>query len=597
MCAIFGIVGRYDLEKAKEAFDVLRYRGMDGSAFVAEPALFLGSHRLAITTEGSAISQPLVSPPYCAAFNGEIYNYKALAKELQLDEADEISVIVESYHRWGDNLCEHLQGMYAIAIYDGETLRLFRDPFVKKPLYYCHTGDRLLFSSEIKALLPDKEKSFDTRQIQTYLSYQSPIAPDTFYHGVKQLGAGESLLYDGREVVISRHYSPLQAPSLGQDKEELLAVLAKTLQEAVSIRIPTAVPYASLLSGGLDSSLIAAMAAKEGALSTYCIGYEGYEKYDERRYARQVASHIGSTHQEVIFGKEDFFQSIESVLALLDEPLADPAMLPLFYLMHHISKDDIKVVLTGDGSDELFMGYKSYAEYADLEQLATLGHKNWLKNHLKAHFSMNKEWEWHKRVLEGSTLFRSTAEIFTDRQQNQLLKKNIRDNASLESIESYVEMFQRSGRNAPADWYSYLDLKVMLGEVFLKKLDRMSMVNGVEARSPFLDKNIVNIAFGVDPVLRMGSEPKQLIKELAQDYLPASIIYRKKKGLNYPFMEWLQEENALAVIEEVQKQMGLFNDEHLHYLLEKGKQGMFKRHLFSLFMLCKWIMMKDGRYV
>jgi asparagine synthase (glutamine-hydrolysing) len=337
------------------------------------------------------------------------------------------------------------------------------------------------------------------------------------------------------------------------------------------------------------------MAAGERPLRTYCIGYEGYESYDERPYAAETAAFIGSDHREVLFGKEDFFRSLEAVLTILDEPLADPAMLPLHHLMERISDDGTRVVLTGDGSDELFLGYKTYFEAADLEQLALLQRKNWLKKHLKAHFSMHREWEWHKRVLEGSLLFRSTAELFTDQQQNRLLKRNIRENRSVDVIESYRRKFEAGGRSAPADWYSYLDIKVLLGEVFLKKLDRISMANGIEARSPFLDREVVRTAFAIDPDLRMGREQKHLIKKIAQNYLPASIVRRRKKGFNYPFMEWLREENALAVIERVQRETGLFRDAHLRYLLQKGEQGMFRQHLFSLFMLCSWIEAKERR--
>jgi asparagine synthase (glutamine-hydrolysing) len=350
-----------------------------------------------------------------------------------------------------------------------------------------------------------------------------------------------------------------------------------------------------LLSGGLDSSLVAAMAAKRGPLHSYCIGYEGFEKYDERSHARKTAVHIGSEHHEILFGKEDFFRSIEHVVDLLDEPLADPAMLPLYHLMQRISDDGFRVVLTGDGSDELFMGYKTYAEFADLEQLGSLKYKSWLRNHLKSHFSMHREWEWHKRIFEGSLLFRGSSELFTDLQQNRLLRRNIKDNRSLQTIEAYRKAFEASGRNTPADWYSYIDIKILLGEVFLKKLDRVGMANGIEARTPFLDKEVVAAVLSEDAEFRMGSERKHLLKTIALEYLPASVIQRKKKGFNYPFLEWLQEENAFVVVERVQKETGMFREEHLHYLIEEGRQGKFRHQLFSIYMLCRWLMKTEGK--
>jgi len=485
---------------------------MDGTAFIAETELFLGAHRLAVASHGKEMNQPLCIKGYRAVFNGEIYNYRVLAEKLDIPGADEIDVILEAYLKWGDCFTDRLRGMYAIAIADGNGLKLYRDPFGKKPLYYRWDGDSFSFASEIKALLSGKEK-IDSAQLPHYLSYQSTISPDTFYHGIKELGAGEMLSFDGKEAEVSRFYSLLDGPITIVSETLALHEVEDALREAVQIRIPQDVPYVSLLSGGLDSSLVAAMAAKHGKLRSCCIGYEGYEKYDERPFAETVASHIGSEHRELLFGKEAFFRTIDRVAEGLDEPLADPAMLPLFYLMEKLSEEGTKVVLTGDGSDELFLGYRTYFEYADMERAKTLKYKNWLRNYFKAHFSMNKEWEWYKRIFEESPLFRSSAEVFTDLQQNRLLRRNIRDNYSLDAIARYLDEFEKSGRTAPADWYSFLDLKVLLGEVFLKKLDRMSMAHGIEARSPFLDIKVAETAFSIDPDIRMGESQKHLIKK------------------------------------------------------------------------------------
>ena len=335
------------------------------------------------------------------------------------------------------------------------------------------------------------------------------------------------------------------------------------------------------------------MASLEQKVDTFSIGYEGYDKYDERPFARTVAEHIGSNHHEVVFGKEAFLQTIEEVVSSLDEPLADPAMLPLYHLLKEVNKEGFKVVLTGDGSDELFMGYRTYKEFHDLEQAKELRYKGWLQQYFKSNFSMHKEWEWYKRIFEESMLFRSTAEVFTDLQQNRLLRMNVKDNLSLKALEPYIKEFEESGRTSSIDWYSFLDMKVMLGNVFLRKLDRMSMAHSVEARSPFLDKEVVATAFSCTPELRMMAPSKALVKSIARKYLPEEIVDRKKKGFNYPYMEWLQESGELSVIGRIQEKMNLFNESELEMYLEKGKQGMFKQHLFSLYMLCKWLEKND----
>jgi asparagine synthase (glutamine-hydrolysing) len=202
---------------------------------------------------------------------------------------------------------------------------------------------------------------------------------------------------------------------------------------------------------------------------------------------------------------------------------------------------------------------------------------------------MHKEWEWYKRIFEESMLFRSTAEVFTDLQQNRLLRMNVKDNNSLKALEPYRKEFEHSGGVSPVDWYSFLDLKVMLGNVFLRKLDRMSMAHSIEARSPFLDKEVVATAFSCSPELRIGGTSKALVKNVARKYLPEEIVDRKKKGFNYPYMEWLYESGELEVIHRIQAKMNLFNESELEMYLEKGRQGMFKQHLFSLYMLCKWL--------
>ncbi len=591
MCAIFGIVGEYEEKEAMSAFELLRHRGADGSSYVAECGLFMGSHRLAVTTYGEPMAQPLISASALLVFNGEIYNYKELALDLGKEDANEAEVLLLAYRRWGSELPRHINGMYAIAIWDQGQLVLFRDPFGKKPLFYRFEDGIFSFGSESKALVQNRDR-IDQERIPCYLSYQAPLAPETFYAGIRQLRAGEMLVYDTGTITLSQAYSPLSAPQLCQRESEIITLIEDALKQAVRKRIPQKIPLAALLSGGIDSSLVAAMAAKEGAVATYCIGYEGYEKYDERRYAREAAAHIGSAHNEVIMTKEGFFESINELLNLFEEPLADPAAIPLYFLMKEISKNNHRVVLTGDGSDELFMGYKRYYEFADIENGVHLKHTNWLTNYFRSNFSPNKEWEWYKRVFEGSLLFRGTAEIFTDLQQNRVLRKNIRDNNSLAAIEPYRREFEESGRKDAADWYSFLDLKILLGEVFLKKLDRVSMANGIEARTPFLDREVVEIAFGIDGKTRMGETPKHLIKKVAARYLPPTIIHRKKKGFSAPYLEWLLEENSLDVIERAQKERGIFHDEQIRFYLEKAKQGHFKQHIFSLYMLCKWLEMK-----
>ncbi|HSR74040.1 MAG TPA: asparagine synthase (glutamine-hydrolyzing) [Sulfurovum sp.] len=594
MCAIFGIIGTYELKEAKKAFGTLVHRGIDASVTFSDENGFLGVHRLAVT----GIAQPFTQIPLQNGirilFNGEIYNYRILAEELGNEAQSETDVLYAAYEKWGEDFVKHLRGMFAVAIIEGTEVKLFRDPFGKKPLFYAFDAQRLIFASEMKAIHAMVPFRFDRQLIPSYLSFQAPLAPRTFDKEIYQVDAGEIVSFSlyGQKIRKERYYTPLFKAQTITQMAEAEALLENVLLESVSLRLPKEVKFACLLSGGVDSSLVSAMASLEQKVHTFSIGYEGYEKYDERPFARRVAEHIDSEHHEIIFGKADFLQTIEEVVATLDEPLADPAMLPLYHLMKAVHREGFKVVLTGDGSDELFMGYRTYKEFYDLERAKELKFKGWLQHYFKSHFSMHKEWEWYKRIFEESLLFRSTAEVFTDLQQNRLLRMNVKDNNTLESLAPYREEFEQSGRTSPVDWYSFLDLKVMLGNVFLRKLDRMSMAHSVEARSPFLDKEVVSAAFASAPELRMADTPKKIVKRVARKYLPEEIINRKKKGFNYPYMEWLQESGELEVIRRMQKKMNLFNEHELEMYLEKGEKGMFKQHLFSLYMLCKWLEQK-----
>ncbi len=600
MCAIFGIVGEYDREKALEAFETLTHRGIDESRIVSGDGYIVGVHRLSITGREIDAPQPYSEGGLTVLFNGEIYNHRELAGKLGIvqERINEAALLHAAFRAWGEGFTEHLRGMYAVALIDDTAVSLYRDPFGKKPLYYRIDGESrtIEFASEMKALWALSPMRFRREAVKGYLSFQTSVSPHTFDRTILQLGAGESLCF-GREtasVTKQSFYSPLTVPLRYSDECEAVERLSETLRGSVALRIPGEVECGALLSGGVDSSLIAAMSMEHLALEgrklhTFSIGYEGFEKYDERPYARRVAEHIGSEHHEYSFGREDFLRTLDALLEVLDEPLADPAMVPLHFLFSRIAETGIRVVLTGDGSDELYMGYRTYKEYYDLEGAKELKFKNWLRNYFRSNFSMNKEWEWYKRIFDDTPLFRSSAELFTDLQQNRLLRLNVRDNDSLIPLRPFITEFERSGRTSPVDWYSFLDLKIQLGDVFLRKLDRMSMAHSIEARSPFVDTEVVATAFATAPELRLGHPSKRIVKLAAAEYLPGDIINRKKKGFSYPYLEWLSGSGELETIRRVAKRSGMFRPEHLNYLLSEGEKGNFKHQIFALYMLCRWM--------
>ncbi len=593
MCAIFGIIGEYDGTLARKAVSILSHRGPDYCGIVEEKGLFIAHNRLSIVDLSVEASQPMRKDEVILSFNGEIYNFKKLKQVLDIpfQTQSDTEVILAAYQKWGVSFVDHLEGMFAIALYDCGKLYLFRDRLGKKPLYYMRGSKQFIFASEIKGLLPFlKNKQMNKDALHAYLSFLAPTPPYTFYKGIEKLESGHFALLEDGKFEVKAYYDVLPTEITIDSQEEALRVIESSLQESIEKRLMGDVEIASLLSGGVDSSLIAAMTAKLGSrLKTFSLGYEGYKQYDERKYAKEVASHIGVENIDIELSKEAFFENLDTVTYALDEPINDPAAIPLYMLFKRVKEEGIKVVLSGEGADELFLGYRQYFEYLDIQKAADLQHKNWLKKYFRSNFSMNREWEWYKRVFDSEVLFRTSGEKFTDMQKNILMRQNVKDGFSMRYLQKYRDRYEAYGNGDESQWYSYVDLKQFQAEHFLSKLDRVSMAHGIEGRTPFLDHRLVERVFSIDPSLRYRSGvTKELLKKVAEPYLPNSIINRKKKGFSSPYLEWLIEAGELERILSVNDKTGLFHQDVLEEYINRGKQGRFKQHLWGLYLFSRW---------
>ena len=594
MCAIFGIVGEYDSQQAKKSLELLSHRGPDYCGIVEEEKFFFAHQRLSILDTHVRAHQPLKYDTIQLSFNGEIYNFQVLKKELDFEfqTASDSEVIIAAYLKWGVDFVQHLRGMFAIALQDGDTLYLFRDRLGKKPLYYMNDSS-FRFASEIKALIPFlKQKKMNQDALMSYLSFLAPTPPHTFFQGIYKLGAGEFLVFNSGHLEVKRYFDLLDTkPNIITDKDEAIYTLEKVLQESIDIRLSSDVPMASLLSGGIDSATLNYYASQQGTkLQTYTLGYENFSKYDERKNAKESADFLGIRNKEVEINQQSFITTLHTVLDTLDEPLNDPAAIPLYMLFEKIKQDGYKVVLSGEGSDELFLGYRQYFEYLDIEKASSLAHKNWLKKYFHANFSMNREWEWYKRIFDGTLLFRSSAEKFTDLQKNNLLRRNVRDNESLQYLKPYRERFENSLHVNEAVWYSYIDLNLFQAEHFLTKLDRVSMAHSIESRTPFLDHELALKVFSIAPELRYKEGiTKALLKDIMKPHLDTKILSRKKKGFANPYMEYLVNSKEIQLIYEVNEQTKIFKKKELDEYIQLAKRGSFKQHVWGLYVLSYWI--------
>lgn len=593
MCAIFGILGEYDAQQARRSVSLLSHRGPDYCGIVEKKDLFIAHNRLSIVDLSENASQPMVRDDIILSFNGEIYNFQELKKVLDVpfQTHSDTEVILAAYQKWGVDFVDHLEGMFAIALYDRGRLYLFRDRLGKKPLYYMKTSKQFVFASEIKAILPFvKQKEMNMDALHGYLSFLAPTPPHTFYKGIEKLESGHFAVYEKDKLEIKAFYDLLPTSIEISSEEEALARIESSLQESIAKRLMGDVEVASLLSGGVDSSLIAAMTAKMGTkLKTFSLGYEGYKQYDERVYAKEVAEHIGVENIDIELSRDMFFENLDDVSYALDEPINDPAAIPLYMLFKRIKEEGIKVVLSGEGADELFLGYRQYFEYLDIEKAKGLQHKNWLKKYFRSNFSMNREWEWYKRIFDNEVLFRSSGEKFTDMQKNLLMRQNVKDGFSMQYLQKYRDRYEQFGNQDESQWYSYVDLKQFQAEHFLAKLDRVSMAHGIEGRTPFLDHTLAETVFSIEPSLRYRSGvTKELLKKIAKPYLPTNIINRKKKGFASPYLEWLIEAGELERIKKVNEKTGLFYEEALDEYINRAKQGRYKQHIWGLYLFSRW---------
>jgi len=310
------------------------------------------------------------------------------------------------------------------------------------------------------------------------------------------------------------------------------------------------------------------------------VGYKTHQKYSELPYANLVAKDINSNHTALEITQKDFIDSLDEVLEHLEEPHADPASIPLYHLTKTIQNQGIKTVLSGEGSDEIFLGYDNYAKflkYYDFSNTLSDGQNGFL-NEIISSLGGNKEAEYLRRVVKKENIYNSFGEIYTASQRKKLLKK--------------VANFKyESPKKDPVDWMSYIDLKVWLGEALLSKVDKMSMANSLETRNPFLDFRLVDTVFSINSQLKVGDTNKYLLKKIASKYIPDEIINRTKKGFNSPFNEWLfleYDDKLLEDILVVNKQTDLFNTEYIKYIYENAKQNKLKQHFYAIWLFCKW---------
>ncbi len=626
MCGICGIVnseeGTISHSLLSHMCKTLYHRGPDEEGITIRKKAGLGARRLSIIDLERG-HQPLSNEngTVWVAHNGEIYNFPSLKRELEaaghiFRTRTDTETIVHSYEEWGDDFVEKFRGMFAFALWDEKRQRmlLVRDRLGIKPLYYTLTEDKsLIFGSELKSLLlhPGVKRTLNPKALDLFLTLEYIPSPHTIFKDIHKLPPGCYLSYENGCLEIKRYWKLSPSPDTSTEAKErnlsrLKEELYSLLKESVKIRLLSDVPLGAFLSGGIDSSTIVGLMWELGVspLRTFSVGFEE-ESYNELKHARRIVEKFKTKHEEFIL-RPQALELTQRLIRHLDEPFGDFSIFPT-YLISKVAREHVKVILSGDGGDEVFAGYEHY-------QAQKLSRSALLSSFLKGIYpllqkippSSRKKGIWNKlrRLSQGfkneTNLRHFRWMIFFPLKEKENLYsydflKEIGEMKEIYEKEPFSSLYQELDKLDEVNAELYLDLNSYLPDDILVKVDRMSMANSLETRVPLLDHKLVEFMFRVPGNLKLkGLTTKWLFKKTMERLLPRENIYRSKEGFSIPIKTWLKlelREFMLDYLNEKRiKEQGLFNFPLIKKMIEHhlaGKEN-YSHELWSLLVFEVW---------
>ena len=553
--------------------DTMSHRGPDGAGtwISSDRRVGLAHRRLSIIDLSNSAAQPMSNEDgsVWVVFNGEIYNHAEIRAELEslgnhkwkTDHSD-TEVIVHAFEQWGIECIQRFRGMFAFALWDGRQrdLWLVRDRLGIKPLAYSIHHGRLVFASEIKALLadPDQKRAVNEEAFYHYLSFLTTPAPQTLFDGIRKLEAGTWVRVRANGDVQHHRYWDVwdhTTPMIGVSEDEIAARLVDELRVAVKLRKISDVPVGVFLSGGIDSSTNAALFSEGDGqpVRTFTIGFDrDYDSYkNELHYARRMAEEVGAVHRERILTENDLLSFLPEMVRLQDEPIADPVCVPLYYVSKLARDNGVIVCQVGEGADELFYGYLGWKLKLQLERHNGLPVPRMLKRFGLAALRAigrgeTRPYEWLRRAVEGQPVFWGGAEAFTETHKKRLLSQRLRKQfagfTSWEALKPIRRRFEaKAWEKSHLHWMTYLDLSLRLPELLLMRVDKMSMGVSLEGRVPFLDHKFVELAMSIPQQVKTGGGPhrKYILKKAVRGVIPDELIDRRKQGFGVPVSDWM----------------------------------------------------------
>lgn len=624
MCGITGIyafneIGRFNMINLSAATDCLNLRGPDSRGLFTEERVGLGHRRLSIIDTTSDGRQPMYdeSGRYVIVFNGEIFNYKELRQKLEKSgfsffSQSDTEVLLKLFIKEGADCLNQLNGFFAFAIYDKEEKLLFvaRDRYGIKPLYYYLDEDKLLFASELKSLLSfGVPKEVDFTSLYQYLQLNYIPGPASIFKNIFKLNPGHYLEIKGRKVDEKKYYDLPSETNCGSTYKEQQNKLVELLDDSVKRRMIADVPLGAFLSGGIDSSIIVGLASRyTDKLNTFSIGYRDEPFFDETKYANLVAKKFNTNHTVFSLTNQNLLENLQNVLDYIDEPFGDSSALPV-YILSKETRKHVTVALSGDGADELFAGYNKYlGEYKVRQRGAAANAVRGLlplwKNLPKSRsgFVSNKIRQF-QRFAEGMEMspkerYWKWCGFAKEEEAMSVLKVGNREKVFREVYEKRKnKIVQYVTDNGSINDVLRADVKLVLTNDMLTKVDLMSMANSLEVRVPFLDYRVVDFAFGLNADSKIdGRMKKKIVQDAFRSLLPVELYNRPKHGFEVPLLKWFRKElrslieNNLLEDKFVEQQ-GIFDLEEIQRMkkqLFSNNPGDIHARIWGLIVFQSW---------
>jgi asparagine synthase (glutamine-hydrolysing) len=615
MCGIGGIVSfennisNQELEGISKA---IAHRGPDANGLFLNENKTCGlvHRRLSIIDITDNANQPMTSTcgRYTIVFNGELYNFEVLREELktygyQFSTASDTEVVLNAFIHWGKECVNQFNGMFAFAVWDEKeaNLQIFRDRLGIKPLYYIKTDEVFAFASEIKALLPLAEDlSWNNEAVHHFFRLGYIPQPQTIYKDIHKFPKGNVGIITDNNFEIKPYWNVNEKvkKSTVSDFSSAKKEFHKILRESVRLRLKSDVPFGVFLSGGIDSSTVAAVAQSQtkDKINTFSIGFKESE-FNESEYAKKVANHLGTNHHEYTLSHNDAQDLIEQIPSWYSEPFADTSAIPT-YLVSKMASKSVKMVLTGDGGDEQFMGYGMY-DWASrlsnpmIKSLKTpiafaLSHSGKLRlKRASEYFRFDNQTALHTHIFSVDQYF------YSERETKQFFQ--------FDEAYSELQVPKVARKLSPRENQALFDLNYYLTDDLLTKVDRATMLNGIEARVPLLDHHLIECSLNIDESLKVNKgESKLLLKEILYEYVPKELFDRPKWGFGIPLQKWLSNELKPLldkyINQEMLEEVGIYNTSEILRLKKdflNGKSYLYNK-LWLVIVFNIWFKNRSG---